>query len=76
MEKETTELTETPTWIHDMKFCHISCDDGLTWYCGTLGQDGITCTNYEGEAICPICGNPTCPRCAQLEAIDYQLGEP
>jgi hypothetical protein len=62
----------------EMGFCHIySYDDEITALCGfSDGPGQITCKVYDGEAICPTCGNPTCPRCAQLEAIEYVLEEP
>lgn len=63
-----------PEWLKNMEFCHI--DDGTETrsICGHDTTIPITCnTIYDGEAICPDCGLPTCPRCAQLEALEYEL---
>lgn len=72
---EATETTiETaPAWLADMEFCHISPDDGEAAYCGHAMGEQWTCGWYDGEAVCPGCGQPTCPRCAQLEAINLSL---
>lgn len=80
-EVATEELV--PSWFADMEFCHISPEEELDHdaaYCGHidhigLGGEGTTCGEYLGEAICPWCGNPTCPRCAQLSALVHALDE-
>lgn len=71
------ETTQVPPWIDGMKFCHIGATNpqpGDRPLCGApyVTADG-SCGDYEGEAICPTCGNPTCPRCAQLEAFEQEL---
>jgi hypothetical protein len=65
----------TPSWLPDVQFCHI--DDGSLEraYCGDTSAPGCTCPTYRGEAICPDCGAPTCPRCAQLCALEESLLE-
>lgn len=74
--QQLEETTQIPEWIKDMEFCHIRTIDQTAWLCGppTTGDKGPTCIDYDGEAICPTCGNPTCPRCAQLEALEVELG--
>lgn len=60
-----------PGWIANMEFCHIENDSGNARLCGpSPDSERTTCKMYEGEAICPTCGLPTCPRCAQLDALE------
>lgn len=67
--------------IEDMVFCHLvpPWDEttGMRALCGaTPGdfQESVTCDGtYAGEAICPGCGHPTCPRCAVLSDIEERL---
>jgi hypothetical protein len=76
MTETTHETKPVPSWIHDMEFCHIACDDeGIYTYCGDGDGDPVTCSPgyYAGEAICPNCGHPTCPRCAQLADLDDRV---
>lgn len=68
-------VVRVPDWLADMEFCHVG-DEGEPALCGH--DDGIgnsnTCGDeYEGEAICPTCGRPTCPRCAQLSDLEGRL---
>ncbi len=59
-----------PDWLADMEFCHIDDGSELRSFCGdSVGEP--TCVGvYHGEAICDACGSPTCPRCAQLCALE------
>lgn len=72
--EEVLEEGEIPPWIKDIEFCHIS-DEGGNLFCGSQNDDGgPTCyPEYDGEALCPGCGNPTCPRCAQIAALEETL---
>ena len=55
------------------KFCHIEIGDARTAYCGkVLGGPG-TCKIFDGEAICPTCGRPTCPSCAVMSDLNERL---
>lgn len=66
-----------PRWLADMEFCHILVDDDSVHFCGRPVEEGDLpppCGyDYDGEAICPSCGLPTCPRCAQLSALEDQI---
>ena len=66
---------QIPAWLADMEFCHIDDGSGEHAYCLDPSADGeITCDSfYEGAAICPTCGRPTCPRCAQLSALEDEM---
>lgn len=70
---ELPELTEIPEWIIGMTLCHISYDNRVS-LCGTIREGMFDCGYYDNEPICPTCGNPTCPRCAQLCDIMDNLG--
>ncbi len=73
LENESTiEASPAPDWFKDMEFCHIGSDDTMACLCGykASGECGGI---YEGEAICPVCNCPTCPRCAQLCALEENL---
>lgn len=72
---ELPELTKIPEWIVGMEFCHIDDGSGEHCYCGAGGTGPSTCEAFDGEAICPQCGLPTCPRCAQLSALEELLDE-
>jgi hypothetical protein len=74
---ETMSITEinpvaTPIWLVGMEFCHVMPEKGNIAFCGeACGPETPPCPiPYDGEALCPSCGCPTCPRCAQLEALD------
>lgn len=64
-----------PSWLADMEFCHVTPPDSEKPYCGWTVITGVCPGGYKGEAICTSCGYPTCPRCAQLEALDMVLEE-
>lgn len=54
------------------ELCHVCAADGTEIaFCGydTSHIEGW-CADYDGEAICPSCGCPTCPRCAQLSVME------
>jgi hypothetical protein len=72
--EQTTDTTGViPSWWKDVTLCHINEGDSGKAFCGAL-LGKISCpTEYDGSALCADCGNPTCPRCAQLEALDYEL---
>lgn len=60
-----------PGWLAEMEFCHIDDGSGVSAFCGELIDGEPTCeSEYDGEAICPDCGCPTCPRCAQLSDLE------
>lgn len=75
------QIQETPTGVvvevaerlASMKLCHVCPFDSETPYCGAGGGTVGACDDYDGEAICPTCGRPTCPRCAQLCDLDDRL---
>jgi hypothetical protein len=72
------KITEVLEWFREMKFCHIHIgdhDNNGTAYCGVSGLRNFSCRDYDGEAICPDCGNPTCPRCAQLSELEDRMEE-
>lgn len=76
----TLEVAETvPSWFADMDFCHVFApDDPMErLYCGAanMGETPACEGEYDGEAICSSCGLPTCPRCAQLSALEDALDE-
>lgn len=56
------------------ELCHVTPRGEEIAYCGydTSHLEGW-CADYGGEAICPSCGYPTCPRCAQLSALADSL---
>jgi hypothetical protein len=57
------------------EFCHIR-DQSLTrFYCGRPVRGPMNCKVYEGEAICPSCGKPTCPTCAVQSSLNARLEE-
>lgn len=57
----------------DDGYCHIVDADGLTYYCGKPRVGEVACKTYEGEAICPTCGLPTCPTCAVRSDLAVRL---
>lgn len=71
------EETKIPSWLADMEFCHVATGGADSVFCGAEPSDGewLKCegAGYAGEAICPNCGCPTCPRCAQLAEIAWSL---
>lgn len=56
------------------KFCHI-LDAEDNPYCGFSGvRNGeVSCAPYNGEALCPTCGHPTCPSCAVMSSLNDRL---
>lgn len=66
--------TRIPEWLADMEFCHIDDGSERRSMCG-LEDDGTSMCPvfYTGLALCEHCGNPTCPRCAQLMALEDSL---
>lgn len=66
------QTTEVPSWFEDMEFCHITEPNSGNTFCGAGGENGFDwCEGeYTGEAICTSCGCPTCPRCAQIAALE------
>lgn len=71
------EVKEVPAWWHDMDFCHVSNWGSDETLCGD-GRGAMipSCPGeYAGEAVCDSCGNPTCPRCAQLAEMEWKLDE-
>lgn len=69
-----TLASQVPAWLADMSFCHIDDGSGVGSLCGEDGGPPTCEGYYDGEAICPSCGCPTCPRCAQLSALEDALG--
>lgn len=63
---------EIPAWLADMDFCciYISDTDERNLCGSPITGKGSHATEYDGEAICSECGKPTCPRCAQLSALE------
>jgi hypothetical protein len=59
----------------DDEFCHILSGDLRTFYCGRPHSGPARCKIYQGEALCPSCGKPTCPTCAVMSGLDEQLME-
>ncbi len=55
------------------EFCHIESGDGRTYYCGQRARGETTCQMYNGEAVCPTCGLPTCPQCAVMSSLNERL---
>lgn len=68
--------TSVPAWIHGMTFCHIGPEGDERCLCGHVSSDEFCPSYYNGEAICPSCGNPTCPRCAQLDDLESRAEAP
>jgi hypothetical protein len=74
--EQTPRVAPSKPSLDDMEFCHICVDETLVEvYCGDEGAKGTApCQGaYEGEAICPSCGHPTCPRCAVLSDLEDRL---
>lgn len=69
---DTTQEEELAT-TDDGKYCHIVDDSGLVAYCGVKQVGDLTCRPYNGEAICPSCGLPTCPDCAVMQSLSDRL---
>jgi hypothetical protein len=60
--------------IPDNKLCHIVLYGGTgKCYCGYNSTEEEHGPEYGGEAICPSCGRPTCPRCAQMAQLEEVL---
>jgi len=53
--------------------CHIASGDRRTAYCGCLVEDSPTCQTYDGEGVCPSCGLATCPTCATMSELHWEL---
>ena len=67
------KLTRRPPDVGD-EFCHIVDQSLRRYYCGRPCHDrGMKCKVYEGEAICPSCGKPTCPICATQSSLNARL---
>jgi hypothetical protein len=69
---------QPPQWMSEIELCHIVANDEPQTFCGLDCGDGnggglTPCGYYEGQAICPGCGRPTCPRCAQLASLADRL---
>ena len=76
VERPTISITPEPTYlgaVPDDQLCHIVDDIDRT-YCGAPVPREIHGT-FRGEAVCPVCGSPTCPRCIQLLYLDLQLDD-
>lgn len=69
---EHIEIAEPP---EDDHLCHIESGDGRTYYCGRGAVGETTCKTYDGEAVCPSCGLPTCPTCAVMSSLNERLIE-
>lgn len=54
-------------------YCHIRCGDSSTAYCGHDLGNADTCGLYQGEAICPTCGLPTCSACAVQSSLHERM---
>lgn len=63
------------TGLNDDGFCHIVDESGLRTHCGQRSDESITCKPYNGEAVCPSCGLPTCPTCAVRTDLNNRLGD-
>lgn len=57
--------------LPDDELCHI-VDSNDRSYCGYVIYEPPH-GEFGGEAVCPVCGRPTCPRCAQLYSLDDAL---
>lgn len=69
------EVREEQTRGPGANYCHIRCGDGPTAYCGHSLTGHDTCGLYQGEAICPNCGLPTCQPCAVQSSLHERLIE-
>lgn len=69
------EVGEEPKTTDDGKYCHIVDGSKEKAYCGRTQLGELTCKPYNGEAICPTCGLPTCPTCAVMCSLDERLDE-
>lgn len=61
--------------LADDGLCHIVPHDAppsAPAYCGYTTND-IHPGEYDGAAICPQCGLPTCPKCAMLCDLEDRL---
>lgn len=63
-EEETTD---------DGQYCHIVDASMERAFCGKKQVGDVTCKPYNGEAICPSCGLPTCPTCAVRHSLSERL---
>jgi hypothetical protein len=69
----TIDVDEVTVPTDADRYCHIEYTNGKT-YCGYLpAKTGPTCALYDGEAICPSCGLPTCPTCAVQSDLNARL---
>jgi len=76
MSETVVKVREIPSWLAEMEFCHLSSDECVTVaLCGHVCRSTLPHGEYEGETLCVDCGRPTCPRCAQLAAIEDALDE-
>lgn len=72
--EEVTEVTLEDFAPEEDGFCHIDDGSDIRFFCGKLNEHGrYTCKPYNGEAICPSCGKPTCPTCAVRGELDERL---
>lgn len=72
--EEVIEATPDVTVPEKDSFCHIDDGSDIRFFCGKLNEGGrYLCKPYMGEAICPSCGNPTCPACAVMADLDERL---
>ena len=69
------EVREEEETTDDGKYCHIVDGSGEKAYCGRKQVGATTCRYYNGEAICPSCGLPTCPDCAVMASLNERLDE-
>lgn len=68
-----TREQETTLLMDAIELCHIDDGSDVRALCGFVDGWAPPCPEYDGEAICPRCGRPTCPRCAQRAALAEQL---
>lgn len=74
MSSVETTTRPIPAWLADMEFCHVDDGSGARAMCGANDDTWEECSaDYDGEALCPACGWPTCPRCAQLCGLEELL---
>lgn len=70
---EEVEEKPKPYTTDDGEYCHIVDDSGQKAFCGRKQVGDLTCKPYNGEAICPSCGLPTCPTCAVRQSLSERL---
>ena len=67
----------TPDAPEKDSYCHILDGSGVRFYCGKPHPSGrYDCKLYEGESLCPSCGQVTCPTCAVMSSLDDRLEDP